>query len=373
MNFLKRNKLFISILVLSLSLFISMQIISCNSSDNLEVIISSINKEAKLAQSYKEDLLHYEGLWEDSESAMQDLIKLSEIEKDQHRFWSVILNQSQNIFSTWKNKSQESINADLTKLYSRLRDNCSNNNIDLEKEEITSLNPFGGVGEKSDIKYGFGLSSYDGFWPSFSKEEAKLLGIQSKIISTLIEYLSESSSSEHRIKLIQILREPVGQEDNQHIATDKLIYKNLPTKLVRFGNEIKSFAFLIKFRCHTSHARSFINQLRPPFLLRDLIVSRSVVGIQPGESPTISSPFGNGINNNNFKTPLPIVKNVNSTFTLLIEYIYQVDRDFESSFSKSFINEKLDRGGEEVLNKLLDLSGNNKIKIKDIFPDREIR
>jgi hypothetical protein len=57
----------------------------------------------------------------------------------------------------------------------------------------------------------------------------------------------------------------------------------------------------------------------------------------------------------------------------LIEYIYQVDRDFESSFSKSFINEKLDRGGEEVLNKLLDLSGNNKIKIKDIFPDREIR
>ena len=120
MNFLKRNKLFISILVLSLSLFISMQIISCNSSDNLEVIISSINKEAKLAQSYKEDLLHYEGLWEDSESAMQDLIKLSEIEKDQHRFWSVILNQSQNIFSTWKNKSPESINADLTKLYSRL-------------------------------------------------------------------------------------------------------------------------------------------------------------------------------------------------------------------------------------------------------------
>ena len=147
----------------------------------------------------------------------------------------------------------------------------------------------------------------------------------------------------------------------------------MPTKLVRFGNEIKSFAFLIKFRCHTSHARSFINQLRPLFLLRDLIVSRSVVGIQPGESPTISSPFGNGINNNNFKTPLPIVKNVNSTFTLLIEYIYQVDRDFESSFSKSFINEKLDRGGEEVLNKLLDLYGNNKIKIKDIFPDREIR
>ena len=373
MNFLKHNKLFVTILVASVSIFVSMQIVSCNSSDNLESIVSSINIEAKVVQAYEEDLLHYEGLFEDSESAKHDLKALAEVEKDQQRFWYGILNQNQNIFSTWKNKSSESINADLTRLYSRLRDTCSDNNIDLGDEEITNLDPFGGKNDNNEIKYGFGLSSYDGFWPSFSKEEAKLLGIQSKIVAMFVEYLSESASAEHRIKLIQILREPVGKEDSQHIATDKLTYTNLPSKLVRFGDGIKSFAFLIKFKGHTSHARSFINQLIPPFLLRDLVVSRSLEGIQERTNSAPSSPFSNNINIENTKTPLPIVQNVESTFTLLIEYIYEVNRDFEPSLTKLLNNEKKDKGSEEVLKILLEFSGNTKIKINTILADREIR
>jgi hypothetical protein len=372
MKFFKQNKFFISINLVFFVIFVCLQIVSCNSSDNLESIISAINKEAKLVQVYEEELLHYDGLLEDSDSAMKDLNDLAEIEKDQHRFWNGILDQNQNIFSTWKNKSPESINADLTRLYSQLRETCKNNNIDLEEDESTNLNPFGENNENEN-KYGFGFSSYDGFWPSFSKDEAKLLGIQSKIVGILVEYLSESASTEHKITLIQILRESVGREDSQHIATDKLIYSNLPQKLVRFTPGIQSFAFLIKFKCHTSHARSFINQLRPPFLLRDLIVSRSLDGIMQGNNPISPSPFSVNSNEDNRKTPLPIVQNVESTFTLLVEYIYEVDRDFESFISQALQNERKDKGSEEVLKNFLEISGNSKIKINNILTDREVR
>jgi hypothetical protein len=371
-KFLKQHKLFTGILFLCFAMVTCLQIVSCNSSDNLESIISAINKETRLLQSYKEDSLHYEGLSEDSESAMQDLRALAEIEKDQHRFWNGILDQNQNIASTWKNKSPESINADLTRLYTQLRETCKKNNIDLGEEESNSLNPFGENNENEN-KYGFGLSSYDGFWPSFSRDEAKLLGIQSKIVGTLIEYLSEAASTEHRITLIQILRETVGKEDSQHITSDKLIYSNLPQKLVRFTGGIQSFAFLIKFKCHTSHARSFINQLRPPFLLRDLVVSRTLDGITQGTSPLSTGPFSTTGIQDNMKTPLPIVQNVESTFTLLIEYIYQVDRDFETFIKQSLKNEKKDKGSEEILKILLEISGNNKIKINNIFTNREVR
>ena len=66
----------------------------------------------------------------------------------------------------------------------------------------------------------FGLSSYDGFWPSFSKQEAKLLGAQSKIISMMIEYLANSSDEKYGITLVQIQRESAGSEDSNHIGDD---------------------------------------------------------------------------------------------------------------------------------------------------------
>ncbi len=373
MKFLKQNKLFISTLLLCFITFSCLQIVSCNSSDNLESIISLINKEGKLAQAIEEDLLNYEGLSEDSELAIQDLATLAKLERDQHRFWAGILNENQNIFSNWKNKSPESINADLTRMYSQLRETCAKNNIDINKDEVTNLNPFGGNRETNENKYGFGLSSYDGFWPSFSKEEAKLLGIQSKIIGTLVDFLSESSSVRHRIKLVQILRESVGEEDSQHITDDKLTYPNLINKLVRFNQGIKSFAFLIKFKAHTSHARSFINQLRPPFLLRDLVVSRLSENISGNNNSTIQSPFSNNDSNDNFEQPLPIVQNVESTFTLLIEYIYEINREFEPFITLSLKTEKKDSAKEEVLKQLLELSGNSKIKINQILKDREVR
>ena len=87
----------------------------------------------------------YDGLQNEIDAGKNDLIELSKIEKKQTRFWDNILNIEENIYFNAKDKSSESINADLTKLYSRLRGNCEANNIIFE--QVTSNNAFSGFGE----------------------------------------------------------------------------------------------------------------------------------------------------------------------------------------------------------------------------------
>jgi len=369
MSFLKQNRIFFSVLLLCLTVFSSLQIISCNSAENLESIISSINKETQRARSLQEELLLFEGLDEDSKASVVDLEIMAEAEKNQQRFWNNILNSSQNIFLTWKTKSPESINADITRLYSHLHDICKTNNIYFQQDETKNENIFGINNQNEEKQYGFGLSSYDGFWPNFSKSEAQLLGRQSKIITNLVDFLTESSNSDHKILLIQILRESVGKEDSQHIGNDLLSTQNIRDKLVRFEGGIKTFAFQIKFKSHTSHARSFINQLIPPFLLRDLIVNRSEESTFSNSGQSAPNPFS--AEKEVREQSLPIVQNVESTFTLLVEYVYQIDRDFELFMANALKGGKVDKA---TLAKFLESSGNSKIrsKIEKKITNREV-
>ena len=69
---------------------------------------------------------------------------------------------------------------------------------------------------------------------------------------------------------------------------------------------------------------------------------------------------------------LPIVQNVESVFTLLIEYVYFVERDFESFIVTSLKNENIN---EETLTKFLESSGNSQLrsKLNKILTNREVR
>ena len=182
-----------------------------------------------------------------------------------------------------------------------------------------------------------------------------LLGIQSKIISSIVQFLSQSGNSEQRITLVHILRESVGDEDKQHIGMDLLKLPDLNTQLIRFNGGIRSFAFEIKFKGHTSHARSFINQLRPPFILRDLIINRVSTPTFNQNSNSLD-PFST--ENTKPTQPLPVVQNVVSTFTLLIEYVYDLDRDLEKFLKSSLNKDEIDN---EILTKFLNSSGNSKL------------
>ena len=354
MRFIKKNKALISMVALFSCVFLCLQYVSCNYSDSVDKLLLSTEKERKLINSINDDLVKYDGLKIEFDFSINDLENLAKIEKEQNRFWSNILNSNSNIFSSWKEKSSESINADLTKLYSKLRETCSSNNIVFNKTTNNNFPSFDSQPANTEKKYGFGLSSYDGFWPSFSKDEARLLGIQSTIITQIIQFLAASSNDDHTITLLEIFRESVGEVDSQHIDTDQLSVPNLETKVVRFNDGIESFVFLIKFNSHTSHARSFINQLRPPFLIRDLVVSRTINDtVFTKDQPKIS-PFGN--NSDNVSKQLPIVQNVESQFTVIIEYITKINRDVKVLSDISVNNLQ---SNHQVLKNFLELSGND--------------
>ena len=127
---------------------------------------------------------------------------------------------------------------------------------------------------------------------------------------------------------------------------------------------IRSFAFTISFQSHTSHARSFINQLRAPFLVRDIKVNRSTITDEISSSTGLESPFGEIEQKNS--QHLPIVKDVKSTFSLLVEYIYEIDRDFETFVLE---NIKSFDVNEDVLKLFLEETGNSKLlpKIQKIL------
>jgi hypothetical protein len=360
MNFLKANKTFSILIVLFICIFSILQFISCSATGDIETALNLISKESSSIINLEEELLLYDGLENEVIESKNDLIQLSKIEKTQSRFWQSIINPDENIFLNFNDKSSESINADLTRLYSSLRDLCSSNNIIFKQATLSnSITNFGDNTTVDEEKYGFGLSSYDGFWPSFSKQEAKLLGVQSKIIATMVEYLANSSDEKYAITLVQIQRESAGSVDSNHIGDDELSSQNYESNLIRYEDKIGSFAFTVSFQSHTSHARSFINQLRTPFLVRDIKVNRSTISNESILAPGFASPFGEEEQKKSLQ--LPIVKDVKSTFTLLIEYIYEIDRDFENFILQNIKSFDID---EDVLKLFLEETGNSKLLSK---------
>ena len=357
MNFFKANKTFSVLIILFIFIFSTLQFISCSATGDIESALSLISKESSSIINLEEELLLFDGLENEVIESKNDLIQLSKIEKTQSRFWQSIVNSDENIFLNFNDKSSESINADLTRLYSSLRELCKSNNIIFKQASPNnSITNFGQPTTVDEEKYGFGLSSYDGFWPSFSKQEAKLLGVQSKIIATMIEYLANSSDEKYAITLVLIQRESAGSEDSNHIGDDELSLQNYESKLIRYEDKIGSFAFTVSFQSHTSHARSFINQLRAPFLVRDIKVNRSTISNESVLSPGFASPFSEEEQKKSLQ--LPIVKDVKSTFTLLIEYIYEIDRDFENFILENIKSFDID---EDVLKLFLEETGNSKL------------
>ena len=94
-----------------------------------------------------------------------------------------------------------------------------------------------------------------------------------------------------------------------------------------------TFVFRITLNGQTKHARSFINKLRSPFLLRNFSVERDILenAIEEQKLDFAPNPFGDSVDPlPEKKVPLPIVKDVNSEFSFLIEYVTSIRIDVES-------------------------------------------
>ena len=265
-----------------------------------------------------------------------DLVDLSIRAKSQKNFWEEFINTDLNIVSNHTSQSSSSVNTEITKLLSFLNRSFENRKVKLGSSKINNLNIFALESPKAS-RYGFGFVAYDGFWPSFDREESNNLLKQAKVIKEICEFLLDSYGDKESFNLLSIKRESAGAEDSKHIGENQYI-ANPEVKLLRDSGLIDSYIFEVIFTGKTQNIRSFINQLRPPYSLRSIKVERpSVVDTQTGMN------FFEDSLNSGQTDILPIIRDITSTFTIIVEYIFagpsdlitQIQDDLSEGFEQN--------------------------------------
>ncbi len=351
----------LAFLFLGLGIFSTLAILSSGVSDDIEKVSTDMQREWSNQTFTQEELTSFQNLDNDTKLSMKELSSLANVEKKQTIFWKNILNSRENHMSKWSKRSPESVNADITRLFTSLRSRCLSAEIELPVSGSKSPTiGFGDTNKKPENNYGFGFSAYDGFWPSFSEEEAKILGVQAKIVKEMVEFITQSTIESQKLSIVEILREVAGKIDLTHIENDQLTMGAEQQLLLREKGKLSSLIFLITIKGQSKHARNFMNQLRPPFMLRNLTVKRDLVQAEPSRMVNDFTPNPFGGSDEDFapskKESLPIVKDVNSEFSFLIEYITEVNNGVEQLFNNKSIWEK---GDQEILEQFFTTSGNS--------------
>ena len=358
MNYIKNNSVFLAVLFISITTFIVVLIMSFNYASENEQLLLKIQKSQKDIDRNRNKILPFLGLDYELANARRDLDKLALIEREQNRLWNSILAHDSNIALNWTQKDTDSINSILIRQYTQLRKLCRQKNIFLPGNTPSNLGaPFPPNNISANAEFGFGFKAYDGNWPNFSSQEAQKLGMQMAIIKQIVEYLSKSATEDHPLRLIRILREPVGPIDDGNIGDDKLSLEEFKPKLLKPQRIVDSMCFEITFVGITSHARTFMNQLSPPYLLRDFVADRDTTNISATSFPPIPNIISPepGLKEN---SELPIVQDVRSKYSFLIEYVTDVDRDHDKFFKSTMSDESIDI---EVMKIFLEKSGHSKM------------
>jgi len=260
----------------------------------------------------------------------------------QKKFWNEFVNPDLNIVTNHGIKSSSGVNTEINKLLSFLNRTFDSRKVKLGFSNLSETNFFTPQNQQPK-RYGFGFTAYDGFWPSFEKQEANDLLKQAKIIKEMCEFLLDSFDANENFNLITIKRETAGSEDNKHIG-DNLYAKNSDTHLLRESGLVQSYVFEISFTGKTQNCRSFINQLRPPYTLRSLKAYRNVLLDVENRQDSFEEPSPS-----NETDILPIIRDITSTFTVVVEYVFagpvdinnQIQNDLTKSFDEDEVSEIL--------------------------------
>ena len=311
------NKVFILLLLLFFVIFGSLLVVVSLEAEKLDSLRSDYKKAKKDLLQLDQDLSFDANLESDLTVASGELQQVVDLFNDQKNIWTSFLSRDSNIYISHKSQSAAAVNANLERLFTTLTSRCKNNRIDLS--QTSALIYSQGLQNTERKQFGFGFSSYIGFWPSFSNEEANKLDIQGKIIKEIIDILSACTTEQQMITLNYIKRESVGRTDDKHIGIDKIDIVR-PKLLLREKNILNSFLFEVSFMGITENARSFINNLRPPFSVRKFKVNR----VDSVENELSTNLNGNTESNEEI---LPIIRDIKSIFTFTFEYIYDVNLD----------------------------------------------
>jgi len=235
--------------------------------------------------------------------------------KSHTNFWDHFLNPLDNVYHTHTTQSASGVNAYLNRLLPNLKNRCITNGV---RPIANNAAVFGDEATKNK-DFGFGFSAYNGYWPSFDKSEASLIEIQAKIVNQIIDALASSTVDGQLLELEFIKREAVGVTDKKYIASD--LVGNISNQLLlRSSPLFESYRFQLSFVGRTENARSFINQLRPPFSARKIEAIRTTNynenTIDNFNSLSTADVGGSDI--------LPIIRDIKTRFIIDLEYVYKI-------------------------------------------------
>lgn len=235
--------------------------------------------------------------------------------KSNKNFWEHFLNPLDNVYLTHTPQSASGVNAYLNRLLPNLKNRCITNGV----KPITNNTAVFGDDPTKSKEFGFGFSAYSGYWPSFDKSEASLVEIQAKIVNQIIDALVSSTVDEQLLELEFIKREAVGITDKKYIASD--LVGNISNQLLlRSSPLLESYRFQLSFVGRTENARSFINQLRPPFSVRKIEAIRTTnYNGNPNEDFNSLSTSDVGASD-----ILPIIRDIKTRFIIDLEYVYKI-------------------------------------------------
>lgn len=284
--------------------------------NNFQKQLISITSELEIEKLFSNDL----------NLANIDLESLSQRSNMQKKFWDEFINKDINLAQGHSKKSSSTVNTEINKLLSYLSRTFEGRNIRLGKSLHYEPALFAQESQK-EKNFGFGFSAYDGFWPSFDKEEANIIFIQAKIVKELCDFLLSSFEPVESFSLLSIRREAAGEEDRKFIG-ETLYLNSSQCYLLRDSKLVDSFVFEISFTGKTKDCRTFINQLRPPYCLRSLRVERQ--DLEDSEKQQ----FSMGVDDASIKSDiLPIIRDITSIFTLVIEYIHGAKTNVQNEVS----------------------------------------
>ena len=296
-------------------IFVTLLILSFVTKNNNEVKVKELNDLQKQLISITKELEIEELFSGDLNLANVDLRSLSQRYNKQKKFWDEFINKDLNLAQAHTAKSSSSVNTEINKLLSYLTRTFDGRNIKFGNSFSNELAPF--APESQKVKnFGFGFAAYDGFWPSFNKDEANIIFIQAKIIKELCDFLLGSFDPGESFSLLSIRREPAGEEDKKFIG--ETLYANTSQcYLLRDSKLVDSYVFELSFTGKTKNCRTFINQLRPPYCLRSLRVQRQ--DLEDSDKQQISMSTQETSMRSEI---LPIIRDITSVFTLVVEYAH---------------------------------------------------
>ena len=336
-SFLKTNLRLIVVAILAFAGFLSLQIISCTQAGELDERLAEIKSLGRDLSRETQERAGFEWIDVNLDLAREDNGNLLDMRARELMKWRDILGR-EDLFAEVENKATDDVNAEISRFLDLYRKKASENKVKIKGSATNKDGDSEGFFPSSDVssgeeREGFGFADYDGSWPSISDKEARELLKQKLISEKLLLTLFKAKQNGEPMELLGIRREPVGDVDRQRIAEEALNVDSLANVLAKREGSIETYAFEVSFLARTSALRTFLNSLQYPFLVRDISVMRlenSSSGFSATNNSDSNSLFGPNSDNIavNSKT-LPIIKDVGSRFSILVEYVLVAHADLD--------------------------------------------